>query len=490
LNGYGGVTDIELGANHAADSYSDSDPLVADLDPHRQVLMRFDDIFGSGAGQIPTDVPVVRAEVQVYATDPTPDDISLHRMLTTWSASSTWNTMGSGVSPYGVEAAIMPDDSQYGPGNNAFFTFDVTATVADWQDAPTSNHGWVLLDNGDDGWYIRSSEHATASQRPQLTVEICEGAVDTETDSGQDTGTDTSTSEFSFIVTSDLHEWTGEDQNFCRYFMGALDAMDTVGEGAFMITAGDLSPGWDARWSIDLMLGTDYLWYPAVGNHEMPGRDYEETQGDHMAYLRAYDYDANGAGTPPDIVNTGPTGCPETTYSFEYENAHFAVLNVYCDSDGDSEIYTGDDDYLGDVPDHLYNWLAADLAGASKPFIFVAGHEPAFPLPDEQTSRERRAYDCLNAHAENRDRFWSLLMAEGVTAYFSGHTHNHSFALVGGVWHITIGKTRANEGGVTPLVPNTFLRVTVGAHQVDFETYRAPTTDFCSYALTNAWSHP
>ena len=116
------------------------------------------------------------------------------------------------------------------------------------------------------------------------------------------------------------------------------------------------------------------------------------------------------SGTPPDIVNIGPSGCPETTYSFDYDNAHFVVVNEYCDNDGD-------DVTDGDIPDHLYNWLANDLATTAKEHIFVFGHEPAYPQPDADNGRARHMDDSLNAHPANRDRFWNLLKNAGVVAY-------------------------------------------------------------------------
>ena len=154
-------------------------------------------------------------------------------------------------------------------------------------------------------------------------------------------------------------------------------------------------------------MGTDYLWYPVVGNHELPGDGSEAYLGANMDYLRAYNYDANGTGVPPDIVNTGPTGCPETTYSFDYENAHFVVLNEYCD-------VGGDDVTSGDMPDHLYDWLVADLQGTNKEHIFVFGHEPAYPQPDADNGRERHVGDSLDQYPTNRNRFWTLLRNEGV----------------------------------------------------------------------------
>ena len=51
-----------------------------------------------------------------------------------------------------------------------------------------------------------------------------------------------------------------------------------------------------------------------------------------MDWLRIFNRDGN---TLPNIVNVGPAGCAETTYSFDYGNAHFVVLNEYFDGSSD-----------------------------------------------------------------------------------------------------------------------------------------------------------
>ena len=56
------------------------------------------------------------------------------------------------------------------------------------------------------------------------------------------------------------------------------------------------------------------------------------------------------------------SACEETTYSFDYDNAHFVVLNVYCDEN--SDIDTSAD---GEISDHLYDWLVLDLEATTKP---------------------------------------------------------------------------------------------------------------------------
>jgi hypothetical protein len=287
-----------------------------------------------------------------------------------------------------------------------------------------------------------------------------------------------SDSPFTFVVVADMRYYSGPGTyNTCEYFKGVCEAINATGKGIFMVSPGDIDPTVDVKWTITDTLASSYLWYPAVGNHELPNAGSESYPGANMDWLRDYDYDANGVGIPPDIVNTGPAGCPKTTYSFDYENAHFVVLNEYCDVGGDTVTD-------GDIPDHLYNWLVADLATTSKAFIFVFGHEPAYPQPDADNGRIRHLGDSLDKYLTNRDRFWNLLRTEEVTAYICGHTHNHSAVRINGVWQIDVGHARGQgDTGAR----STFLKVSVSNNQVTYETYRVNTDDYCEYLLTSQW---
>ena len=263
--------------------------------------------------------------------------------------------------------------------------------------------------------------------------------------------------QFSFMVTSDQRQYAGPGAyDSSSYFRGAVEATDNQGSGAFLVSVGDIDPPVDSKWTIEQVLDVNYLWYPVVGNHELPGAGNEAYNGANMEWLRAYNYDNNGVGTPPDIVNTGPSGCPETTYSFDYENAHFVVLNEYCNSGGD-------DLTDGDIPDHLYNWLANDLAATDKEHIFIFGHEPAYPQPDADNGRVRHMEDSLNKYPANRDRFWNLLREAGVVGYFCGHTHNYSAVKIDGVWQLDSGHARGQ--GDTG-APSTFLMVQVDLYTI------------------------
>lgn len=228
--------------------------------------------------------------------------------------------------------------------------------------------------------------------------------------------------DFSFCAAADMREYTGDDID---YFRGMCEAVDSLGPGEFMVSPGDIDPPADVLTTIQTYIDIDYLWYPVVGNHEA------ET-ADDMIWLRNYN---PGGNTLPHVVNTGPQGSEETCFSFDYHDAHFVVLNQYYDGSSD----TGSN---GDVVDDLHSWLVADLEANDKPVVFVFGHEPAYPQPDEESGRMRHEYDSLNQHPVNRDRFWATLKDHRITAYICGHTHNYSTVKIDDVWQMDVGHAR------------------------------------------------
>ena len=255
---------------------------------------------------------------------------------------------------------------------------------------------------------------------------------------------------FTFAITADMRNFAGSGEfDTSQYFRGAVEEIADHSSSAFMVTPGDFDPPVNVLWTITQTLGSDYIWYPVVGNHEIEPVSY-------MAWVRGYDYGE---------VNAGPSGCPETTYSFDYANAHFVILNEYC-----NEI--GDDGAGGDVSDHLYDWLVADLGNTTQQHIFVFGHEAAYPQPDADNGRERHLEDSLNKYPANRDRFWDLLRSQGVTAYICGHTHNYSLVNVAGVWQLDVAHARGlGDTGA----PSTFVLIHVDGPIVTYDTYRDDT---------------
>jgi hypothetical protein len=254
---------------------------------------------------------------------------------------------------------------------------------------------------------------------------------------------------FRFAVTCDQRYYSGPGTyDSPSYYRGVCQIIAALGPGAFMVSPGDIDPTEDVQWTIQQYIDSAYLWYPAVGNHELPGAGQESYYGANMNWLRSYNA---GGNTLPHVVNIGPTNCVETTFSFDYENVHFVMLNEYCN--GTSDIGTD-----GDVLDSLYYWLADDLAANAKPLVFVFGHEPAYPQPDAYNGRERHVGDSLDKYKVRRDRFWALLQEYGVVAYICGHTHNYSAVRHRGVWQLDAAHARgAGDTGA----PSTFFLVDV-----------------------------
>mgnify|MGYP002347041877 CR=1 FL=1 len=255
------------------------------------------------------------------------------------------------------------------------------------------------------------------------------------------------TTRFTFAVTADMHTFTGPGAyNTPSYFRGAVEAIADAGPTAFMVSPGDMAPS-ATEWTIRRYLGESYLWYPVVGNHDAE---------DYRPWFQAYDYDPNG-NLPPNLVNTGPAGCEKTTFSFDYGNAHFVVLDEFCNRAN------------GTISNLTYNWLYADLEATTKQHIFVFGHEPAYPQPDADNGRERHMDNSLNKDPLKRDLFWALLQEYNVVAYICGHTHTYSAIEIGGFWQLTTGHS---QGKGDPNARSTFLLVHVNRERVTFEAYR------------------
>jgi hypothetical protein len=269
-----------------------------------------------------------------------------------------------------------------------------------------------------------------------------------------------------FTITCDMRQFCKPEYRDGKHFARAVQALADAGAGAFMISPGDIDPPGEVRAVLDSLLGDDYTWYPVVGNHE------SETPED-MDWLRNYNA---GGNKLPKVVRTGPEGTAETTYSFDWGPAHVAVINQYYD--GSSDIGSN-----GDVVDELYDWLAADLAASDKPYLYVAGHEPMVPVPDESSGRVRHADDSLNQHEENNARFMALLR-EYNAVYLCGHTHNASVAFINGVWQLDSGHAR----GIGDMgAPSTFMRVTMGDGAPKVELWRDDGSGG-NYQLKSTWT--
>jgi len=281
------------------------------------------------------------------------------------------------------------------------------------------------------------------------------------------TRTPTSTLEpgFSFVVTSDMSHYSAPEYiDYPNFFAGLLAAVQQFGPGDFMVSTGDVIPAEGTAWTIEQVLGEDYPWFPLPGNHDFGTAE--------INFLQNYDLRSQFDDGSLNL-NEGPEPCPRTTYSFDYHNAHFVALNVYCND----EAPWGID---GKITDTLYEWLSEDLAETGQEHIFVFGHEPAYPQPDAKTGDIRHLNDSLDQYPDARDRFWQLLRDHNVVAYMNGHTHGYSAVKIEGVWQIDAGQAMGVRAAPSP---GTFLFIVVEGDQVLLRTYRGEDGPGFSYLL-------
>lgn len=201
LNGYSGTQDTMVRSNEtgtgagqssAGDSRDrsfgsldfisvDGDDGSPGLKPN-QGLIRFDNVVGSGPGQIAPGTGIERATLVIAVIDPG-SGFRVHEMRVNWDENSTWNSLIAGVSPDGIEAsatvlATFGADNSSGNVGVGTLEIDVTSTIRGYLDGTITNLGWLLnpFTNGTNGVDFASSENANLLARPRLVVFVPEPA--------------------------------------------------------------------------------------------------------------------------------------------------------------------------------------------------------------------------------------------------------------------------------------------------------------------------
>jgi hypothetical protein len=176
IRGDQGSTVLNGNATNVVDA--DIDNNSANGKQVEQALIRFDSLFGAGAGQLPAGAIIQSAKLVLRTgtggSDVSEDQISLNRMLVDWNSSTaTWTTFGGdGVQADNAEAAASESFHATPDATNGFMVFDITDDLLAYQAGTASNFGWVLTGpaTGQDGWVWNSDNAATASDRPMLEV--------------------------------------------------------------------------------------------------------------------------------------------------------------------------------------------------------------------------------------------------------------------------------------------------------------------------------
>jgi hypothetical protein len=150
-----------------------------------QLLMRYDNLFGAGAGQIPLGSKITSAKLTLTTGDggnaQSNGPYGIAQLLKPFDASTTWNSEmalggGAGATFAGGQNARPLDNGFRGPmaASSPSLTSqsvaDMTRMVQNWSNGET-NHGFVIRSGTTDGWEVFTSGVATnTSFRPKLEV--------------------------------------------------------------------------------------------------------------------------------------------------------------------------------------------------------------------------------------------------------------------------------------------------------------------------------
>jgi hypothetical protein len=187
VNGYTSAQDTRIRerAQDADTDFSTVDSFFVDWavtgstpENDEQILMRFDNIIGTNADQIPPGAHIDAAmlDLATVINNGYGDGGQFFAMLEPWQDTNTWNQLG-GIQADGVKAASTPTATAGSPALDpnvcgGYMSFDVTSDVQAWSLGSRTNYGWAILPwpNGADGWGISSAAAAAERDRPQLRV--------------------------------------------------------------------------------------------------------------------------------------------------------------------------------------------------------------------------------------------------------------------------------------------------------------------------------
>lgn len=171
INGSGDDITID-GTTVTGAYYIDSND--AGTDPRLRTLVRFNNVFGNGAGQAPSDKSVLKAWVVMTTgnsdNNRAPGPVSVHPMLRNWDTTSVYSNIGDAPGLTEADGDIGPVlDANYGMINGSQSWFDVTSYLEGVRNGAT-DYGLAFIANTNDGWATFLNGATDPSVRPRLVV--------------------------------------------------------------------------------------------------------------------------------------------------------------------------------------------------------------------------------------------------------------------------------------------------------------------------------
>jgi VCBS repeat-containing protein len=235
---YAGTQDTSISATNPISSFGASTTVTVGGVEQKTGLIRFDSLFGNGPNQIPLGSTILSASLQLNVTSATSPDalIALHRVMANWSETSTYSSLGSGLTQDDLEVCTIADGMVDSP--------DVVGTqlvngledsLQAWSDG-SANLGWAIYGNNETNWAFSSAEAATASLRPMLLVSYTPPApptVEVRTTGEIRVNAATTDIQTTLVDTRNAHGSVGVDANGNYVVVWTSSNSDGSGSGVF-----------------------------------------------------------------------------------------------------------------------------------------------------------------------------------------------------------------------------------------------------------------
>ena len=170
VNGYTGTKDTHIYEINPTTPLGNLDYFKWDTESsggYMYGLLRFDDIFGTGAGQIPLNY-YIQSAILTYTVSNVGDYANVYEAAVDWTEDVTYNDFGGDAGVQSDEYGALVTNA---PGTAlTSYQVDVKSSLISWHANPSANKGWLFYPTASDGVNVSSSEFATIVNRPKLTV--------------------------------------------------------------------------------------------------------------------------------------------------------------------------------------------------------------------------------------------------------------------------------------------------------------------------------
>ncbi|MDX2115646.1 MAG: DNRLRE domain-containing protein [Planctomycetota bacterium] len=185
INGYQGTLDTWINEGSAGTSYGAAQTFDVDDDTGNsifndrrgQALLRFEGMIGEAPEQIPAGAVITEATLRLQFSDDVDflydADFDVYMAGRDWNESSTWNSLGNGLSGAELGLYLGRLEGDNNPDSDFMRMLDVRAAVQAWVNG-AANFGFAILpeviSGNDDGITVWSSEASNILFRPVLDV--------------------------------------------------------------------------------------------------------------------------------------------------------------------------------------------------------------------------------------------------------------------------------------------------------------------------------